>query len=353
MRILFVSETVSVVQPHRSASTRYRCFHPAEVLSGEGHIVEVTTLPRLDRRILDRYDVVVFHRPRYSWRLMWSIDRLKRRGILVAADYDDLVFGEEHAEHSPLFLQGCSSLDALRRLYRDSLRVLRRFRHVVVSTDALAEAVRRLHPQADVLTVRNGLSDYWLEQNRDYVGVVPPQNKRITYLPGTHSHDRDFATVATALVEVLENHPEVTLRVVGPLNCDWGLFRAHRIERLGFRPYIELPEIIAESAVTIAPLRRNPFNDAKSALKFFESAAFGIPVVATPIPEIDRLECPGLFKPTHAGQWPAAISAALSYRETDPRGDRLSQHARETCHARPEALRLEGALKQWLVEGPG
>ena len=41
----------------------------------------------------------------------------------------------------------------------------------------------------------------------------------LTYLPGTRSHDRDFSMIAGPLSRFLRFHPEVELRITGPLNC--------------------------------------------------------------------------------------------------------------------------------------
>jgi hypothetical protein len=54
--------------------------------------------------------------------------------------------------------------------------------------------------------------------------------------------------------------------------------------------YEQLPYWIKQCWITIAPLQPSLFNQCKSGLKFFESAIWGVPLVATAIPDLTRCD---------------------------------------------------------------
>jgi glycosyltransferase involved in cell wall biosynthesis len=105
----------------------------------------------------------------------------------------------------------------------------------------------------------------------------------VGYFSGSATHQRDFAECEAALLDIMERHPEIRLRLVGylVLGPQWDRYR-DRIERIGFLAAADLLRCIAETDINLAPLELgNPFCEGKSELKFFEAALVGVPTVAS------------------------------------------------------------------------
>lgn len=89
--------------------------------------------------------------------------------------------------------------------------------------------------------------------------------------------------------EVAKRLKNWDLILIGPCSMpsDQSKFLNHpNIKFLGRREYYELPELLANAQVAIIPFIINDLISGTSPIKFYEYLAAGLPVVATPIPEI-------------------------------------------------------------------
>jgi len=294
MNFVFVSNTKHRMRPYLDAATRYRCFNPAEDLSCLGHLADVCSLRDFRPSLENHYDVFVFHKPTYSKGLERTVTRLKSNGKLLIADYDDLIFNPNHALEAPGFLLGSASERIIKDLYEKNFAALRLFENVTVSTEPLREEVRNMQPDANIGVVHNGLSRRWLD-SASVFERAETDFRTIGYFPGTRSHDHDLQLIIRKLADYINGHGDTRLLVAGSLNIQDKAFKAHKVSRWPHREYIDLPQLILHCWVTIAPLQSNRFNQCKSGLKFFESAAFGVPVIATSIPDMRRFEGSGIY----------------------------------------------------------
>jgi glycosyltransferase involved in cell wall biosynthesis len=112
-------------------------------------------------------------------------------------------------------------------------------------------------------------------------------------------------------------------------------------------PFAHLPEYLSSSWVTLAPLVDNAFNHSKSAIKFLESAAFGAPCIATPIPDMLKHEAGGLQLARTENDWEQLLDGLL-----DESAHRNLRHKSRTwveqqgmAHAGAEALAK--AVTEW------
>jgi len=128
--------------------------------------------------------------------------------------------------------------------------------------------------------------DYSIElvEARIASGEARDGRLHVGYFSGTPTHNRDFALVHTALRDLLDAHPEVTLRLVGYLELKGTALDQHRgrIDWVPFTDYLNLQRLIAQTEVNIAPLQDNRFTNCKSELKFFDAGAVAIPTLASP-----------------------------------------------------------------------
>lgn len=114
---------------------------------------------------------------------------------------------------------------------------------------------------------------------------------RIGYAGGSRTHQKDFAKIADVIARLLRARPNCRLVLFrkGSLPCtDIEEFPAlvavsQQIEWRELVPLHELPREMARFDINIAPLDvGNAFCEAKSELKFFESALVEVPIVASP-----------------------------------------------------------------------
>jgi glycosyltransferase involved in cell wall biosynthesis/2-polyprenyl-3-methyl-5-hydroxy-6-metoxy-1,4-benzoquinol methylase len=264
---------------------RYRCHHAREQLGRLDVPCDLLQLgdPALPG-VLGQPDLVVLHRVPHSEYVDGIVRAVRSRGAIVLFDIDDLVFEPSLASR----IDALQPMDPVQRgLYLDGMR---RYRYTLalcdgalVSTDYLVEAVAKLGKPAWVH--RNALSDELLALSQAaYEGRRPAGDRVVVgYASGTRTHNRDFAEIESALQRLLDEFPRVELRIVGYLDLGKGWEKwAHRVRRVPFVPWRELPAILAQFDVNLAPLEAgNPFCLAKSELKYVEAAAVGVPTVAS------------------------------------------------------------------------
>lgn len=330
MNILFISHSNQKLI-HLDPSVRYRCYHFSEELNRMGYHADVCHFDMFKDVYMTRYDGFIFHKPRFSRRLVRTMRELETLGKTVWADFDDLVFDEKLAEQSPLFLCGRASKTATIGLQREYRQALLLFGHVMVSTQPLAGHVRRVHPDARVAVVHNGLCERWVHNAR-YLYARENRQKWIGYFPGTSTHYQDFKLVAAVLSRFLESNQDVRLLVLGPLApSDFGL-KMDQVFALPAVAYDQLPYWIMQCWLTIAPLSDTVFNQCKSRLKLIESVIWGVPLVASPIDDLKRCPTEVLYAATDS-QW----------------FDQLNRLKDDACHARISAVNYRWACRHAMA----
>ena len=276
--VLFISGVPS------SRGHIYRVEHAAAALRERGMCVDIIEQPERAALQPDSCAVVLF-RLRWSAELQTLTQDCKQRGIALIYDIDDAVF--DAALMTPEYFDYVRvRTDQQEHWLRSAPQyqtALQQCDAAVVTTEPLAERARALQP--DVYVVPNGLAGNRMSAtpHQPTQGVL-----RIGYASGTPTHQKDFAEVAPALVEVLAGHAHVRLCVLGHL--DLGEFPAlealgEQIEQRPLVDFDQLPEELARFDINLAPLQRdNPFCDCKSELKYFEAAAVGVVTIASDTP---------------------------------------------------------------------
>lgn len=304
MRIAFVSTHPRPRHYRQDASFIYRCGNLAHSLRTLGHRVELMHLRDLFWR--GRFDVIVFLRPRCTWMLRAAVAWARHRGTHLIGDADDLVFDPDMAQYRPGVQAGRQSEARARAKFASHAAALDLMDGVTLSTRELTVRYVALRPDAKVLQLSNTPSRDWLK--------VPPAEvtqkiPSISYFSGTHTHDADFGLVAPALKRLLDGMPDLTVRVVGPLQTSLSHPRLLFSGRVGFSDYVHL---VRDSYVTIAPLVDTPFARCKSAIKVLESAVMGVPAVASAVGEYAELDIRGILKVPSPDQWEAVLRQALN-----------------------------------------
>lgn len=341
LRFLFVSNTSRVDRPYLDPAARYRCFNPASDLTEIGHLADVVSFAHFSLSMVDNYDIFVFHKPPNSNILEATLDLIKKRGKKAIADYDDLIFNEKNALSSSLFLTGRASEKIVIDIFRKNHKALMMFDHVTVSTAPLAEQAILSNKKAKVSVIHNGLNRNWIQlANKKF--NAPRAEGLISYFCGTKSHDHDFKIVEDTLADILHQNSKLTLRVVGPLQFETEKFPKRQLMLVKAVPYEELPKYIMQSYINIAPLESNTFNDCKSGLKFFEAGIFGVPSIASPIPDIARFKPSGIELPETAKAWRGSFDRLLSMSSDEHEAFRLAtkKYTEDECLSFAQTLEL-------------
>jgi glycosyltransferase involved in cell wall biosynthesis len=340
MRILFVSGL-------SGDTRRYRCTHHQQQLALHG--IASTLCEASDYHLYVEAatcDLVILHRVAWSPLIADLVDLAHARGLPVVFETDDLIFAPELFDRIA-FLETLSP-DQAQRFRADLAGQAQTFIHcdcVLTSTEYLADAAqargKRAYVQRNAAStemVASAEQAYALRRQRLEQQVRRGQKQTpplvIGYFSGTGSHNRDFAVVAPVLAELMGRYQHVWLHLSGHLEIGGSLLTfADRIRRAPFVAWQELPNIVAQTDINLAPLELdNPFCQAKSEIKYTEAALVGVPTVASPTQAYayaihDGQD--GLLAAT-ADEWRHALTRLI---EEPGQADQLGESARRAVYA--------------------
>jgi glycosyltransferase involved in cell wall biosynthesis len=268
------------------APLRYRARLPAEALAMLGITSDVRHYRDPDLgELAAKADAVVMYRVPATMQVLGLIEDVRRRRAPVFFDVDDLIFDPDMAAEIP----------ALQILPPDEaalwLEGVRRYRTTMEACDAYIGSTPALCRHASAITglpverFDNGVGTV-LARHSDAALHVPRSSGplRMGYLSGTNTHDHDWFSIEPAVIEILDRHSDVELWLGGFLPPSPALDRfSSRVVRLPFLPWLEVPTVLRDLDVNLAPLAPDSrFNEAKSAIKWIEAALTATPTVASP-----------------------------------------------------------------------
>ncbi|RKH36261.1 glycosyltransferase [Corallococcus praedator] len=309
-RILIIAE-LSLPQ-----CKRYRVDQKVEMFRRLGN--EVTVLRWNDhaecKTALQFHGLVIFYRVPAFPDVVETLEEVKRLGLPHFFEVDDLIFDvEEYRRNSNVQGLPKKERDLLldgAKLYRKALGMCE---HAIASTPTIAEAMRKV-VTGDVYVVENCLDEGILalsEEMEQRPPTVDAGMVTIGYGSGTRTHDADFAVASDAIQSVMERYPNVRLAIHGFLELPEGFERfSDRVFRIPFLEADDYLRALASWQISIAPLEKTLFNDAKSNIKYIEASVFRVPTVcsgAGPFREIVENDSNGFIATTSA-EWERALS---------------------------------------------
>ncbi len=277
-------------------SVRYRCDHLQEQLGlyGTSATVDSTfTLPGLAPAgavVLHRSDdcdsvqEIVQHTRAHGWPLIYGSDDLMFTADLprkaVVSEANSVVDVPSHDTEPSSGVIGWAHQRGRARAQRS---VLDACDCAVVSTEYLAERVRECDRPAFV--IRNAMSREMADLSRAVRRDRSRAGGRLMlgYLSGTSTHNFDLGDIADVVAGLMQRHPHVYLTIVGPMAIPKSLQGfGTRLRCLPLVPWQDLPDLIGDLDINLAPLDMlQPFNHAKSEIKWMEAGAVGVPTIAS------------------------------------------------------------------------
>lgn len=264
--------------------TRYRVLNKAEQLKQQGYDVKVVNHSSFIIPDAKHADIVIIYRATKSEKLLKLISIMKKLGRKVYYDIDDLVFDTKYTDQleytQSLSKKEKASYDAAVQQYGD---MLGRCDAVITSTDHLKTELEK--KKSEVIIHRNVLSKKLIHlSNKAISKKITDETIKIAYFSGSITHNENFEMIKPALIKILEKFKNVELHLAGHLDIPAD------IEKFGnqivVHPYVdweELPDLIGQMDINLAPLKQTLFNEAKSEIKWLEAATVKVVTVASNI----------------------------------------------------------------------
>jgi glycosyltransferase involved in cell wall biosynthesis len=274
----------------------YRVARPEAAAAAAGLASLALTLDEAvaDPAMLDAA-VVLIWRAAWDARVAAVVQAARGYGARILFDVDDLMFEPELATFALIDGIRTQSLTepVVQEFYARVQQTLQAADAYVSPTAFLTARMQRFGKPGFVLP--NGFDEVSIRVSNAAVAARRAAGEasvlRIGYAGGTRTHQKDFATIAGAVAEVLRasaNRRLVLFRRGAEPCVDVSEFPALRglEQQVEWRQMVgltELPWELARFDVNLAPLELgNPYCEAKSELKFFEAALVGVPTVAAP-----------------------------------------------------------------------
>ncbi len=207
---------------------------------------------------------------------------------------------------------------------------------VLVCSSALWESKRTHNPRTYLVT--HGV-DY--EHFRRAAEDTTPKAPDLCAVPrpilGFHGLVADWVDLQL-LAEVARRRPQWSIVMVGRVDTDLApLAGLRNVHVLGHRPYARLPEYLRAFDVALLPFVCNDLTRHANPLKLREYLAAGLPVVATPLPEVAKFE--GLVSlAATADEYIRQINTLLDQGVVGPSLDRSEKVAGESWDSKLEEI---------------
>ena len=215
-----------------------------------------------------------------------------------------------------------------------------------MSASELLESKRRLN--ANTFLVTHGVDVDHFRRALEPTTEIPadlPRDGRPTV--GFFGLIEDWVDVEL-IAQLAAARPGWSFVLIGKVATDVAPLRALRnVRLLGRRSYQDLPGYCRGFDAAILPFRVNPLTTAANPLKLREYLAAGLPVVATAIPEAERLAPPIRVASDPRG-FLAHLDRVMAGAERGPRPETSALMVGETWDRKVEEIEL--VVSRWLEE---
>lgn len=285
--VLFINGCDESV-PHPA---RYRVTHQREQLEMNNISTNQVYYANLDLDQVRFYRTFVFFRCPYTEVIGEFIKLARGLNKRVLFDIDDLVIDTVYTD-TIKYLDSMSKEE--KELYDDGVRRMGKTLSLcdaaITTTECLAEELGKYVPE--VFINRNTASEEMCKLSQEALRAKKKEQEhiKIGYFSGSLTHNDDFQMILPVLVRLMERYEKLQLHVVGELDLPSELKPWK--ERVISHPFVdwkELPGLISQVDINLAPLEKSIFNEAKSENKWVEAALVKVPTVASRVGAFDRM----------------------------------------------------------------
>lgn len=287
----YKSEKLLFIAEENSFASRYRVEHFQETLLRQGYVSDFYQLDDYikENKIesLKEYRSVVFYRCSDVVNVEKIAAKAKEADMHVYYDIDDLVFDYKQIEHLS-FLKTREYRDFAKKT-EDTHKCMELADAILVSTKTLAERVEDSFPDKKAIIKRNVASmemvtlstDAWKESfHRD-------DEVWLGYFSGSNTHNKDFAIIENVILKLMEEYPQLHLRIGGAIKNSVFDKYENRIDKFDFIEWQKLPEKVASVDINLMPLEDTVFHWCKSENKWMEAGLVHVPSVVSSNKELD------------------------------------------------------------------
>lgn len=273
-KVLFIVEDITF-------SSRYRVDHLREQLLYRGITSDCASLKEALKCNLGKYESIVIYRSSMPKQVKKLVDKAHKLSKKVFYDTDDLIFDYESV----------AELGFMKNEYKDFKgycdkikKAMQQCDAYITSTNALARQITESMNCEEVYINRNVASAEMAILSMTEKCHVKKDTEKVVlgYFSGTKTHDKDFELIKNVLLDILEKHSNVWLRMGGQIKTakEFSPY-FDRIETVEFVSWKKLPSLIAEVDINLMPLESTVFHECKSENKWQEAALVGVPTIAS------------------------------------------------------------------------
>lgn len=328
--VLFVGKGREVVPWYRTGMPSFHLGCDWVGVTGEpGNFDLATSLKRGGHSLpkFDDYAIVILQQVR-GQKWLREILRIQRLGIKVIYEVDDYLHGVRKVE-------GHIAKKAYsKKLLPEFEMCMRACDAMIVSTGWLAKKYRVFNKK--IFICKNGI------EVRRYGQFKRPERRTLNIgWAGGVGHLEAIKRWLPAVQQILDEFEDVRFVSIG-LPFAKMVDRPEQSVALPFTSIENFPAVMTHFDIAIAPAGRSSFYAAKSDLRFLETAAMGIPLVADPFVYNDIKDgVTGLLAEESDEAY--AMLCELISSSDDLRG-RIGKNAREYV---TEHRSIEKAIEQW------
>ncbi|MFP7216336.1 glycosyltransferase [Lactococcus garvieae] len=263
--------------------TRYRVENKAAQLRNLGFDVWTVNASDFKMGYAENASHIIIYRTGYSEEFEKLCRLAQKYNKPVYYDIDDLVIDTKYTDLLS-YTQGLSDIEKYE--YDSGVKSYGKMMSlcdsVITTTQTLKEELenysskviinRNLASEELVSLSQNTLKDYRKDHSKVKLG----------YFSGSITHNENFEMIKPAIVQILEKYPHVELHLVGYIDLPQDLQKYTK--QIKMNPYVdwrELPRLISQMDINLAPLVDSVFNRAKSEIKWLEAALVKVPTVAS------------------------------------------------------------------------
>ncbi len=219
--------------------------------------------------------LIIFNRPHRSGlcaKIMKELTKYKKKFII---DVDDLLLSD-YAMYSGRYKSGKISYEnTVNNMLIQSLSYLYSSK-MTTSTKLIAQEMSRKF-DINTFVVPNRIStEYLKRKTKDTT-----KGLKLLYTSGSETHGYDASTVYIDLLNFMLKYEDVTLSFLGASTFQNGFSRfKDRVCVIKYEGFGQMLDVYSKHDLLLVPLDKNPFNNAKSNIKYIEAGSVGTPVLA-------------------------------------------------------------------------